>query len=414
MPLPVPHSAPTEPDRALGKPAERWSAQVFQPFPAEPRLLFGRVAARSAFFGRTGSTGGERVLIGSSAGTDPGEVAVRARGELLERMGSVLAGREAEQAPTVQASHAELRRRGDAVLDPAPWSGADSRAARQLWVPGRSLLSGDEILVPAGLAFLQHRPPAGCAVPSRSGSTGLSAHPRRAAALAHAAHEVLERDLLRRSWCAPALYPPTAHAVRCELPPAVVRLCEELGLLATALTLPTPAPGACAVAVCLHTADRREQSFGARFGPTGQRADLLARAAYEALMVRWSMTTPAALRAGQRLSVTGVPSDAVDHALWAFHGGQDALAHWLGDTPVGGPTTPLPDPGDGSASTPDDPDDPVRLLAAYTGQDVVAVEYAPAALRDEGLAFVRLLAPGARPLPSASRTDPGVPPHPFG
>ncbi|MFE9629666.1 YcaO-like family protein [Streptomyces sp. NPDC006463] len=379
-----------------------WTPQVFTPFPGETRLLFGRVAARSPLFDTTASAGGDRVLIGSAAGTRADEVAVRARGELLERMGSVLAGRAAEASPAVVASHAELLRKRAPVLDPAPWSGPEGRTARQLWVPGRSLISGEETLVPAALVFLQHRPPAGCAAPARAGSTGLAAHPDRSAAIAHAAWEILERDLLRRSWQAPAEHPPTAAEALGELPPPVGRVCERAGLRATALTL--PAPGGCVVvAVCLHTPGGREQTFGARCGPATARPDLLARAAYEALMVRWSMGTAAARRAGRRSAPTGPPASAVEHALWAYRGAQDALAYWTRYRPTAPRTPPV---------APVTPADPVRALAEHTAQDVLAVDTAPAALREEHLALVRLISPGTRPLPSAAA--PGCPPHPFG
>ncbi|MEI5133411.1 hypothetical protein RB199_16025 [Streptomyces libani] len=59
-----------------------------------------------------------------------------------------------------------------------------------------------------------------------------------------------------------------------------------------------------------------------------------------------------------------------------------------------------------------DPVNPVGLLAQHTGEDIVCVDTSPAALREEHLAFVRLIAPGARPLPSVAA--PGTPPHPFG
>ncbi|MFJ3951312.1 YcaO-like family protein [Streptomyces libani] len=378
-----------------------WPPQVFAPFPGESQLLFGRVAARSPLFDATASAGGQRVLIGSAAGTRAADVAVRARGELLERMGNVLAGRAAEASPALVASHAELRRRRAPALDPAPWAGTEARAAHQLWITGRSLLSDTEILVPAALAFLQHRPPAGCTAPARAGSTGLAAHRQRSAAVEHAAWEILERDLLRRSWQAPAEHAPAATGVLDQLPPPVHRVCERLGVHATALTL--SAPGACAVAVCLHTSAGREQTFGARCGPATERTDLLARAAQEALLVRWSMSTLAAQRAHERLVLTGTPASAVAHALWTYHGHQDALARWLQYGPI-----PLPTP----RNAPVDPVNPVGLLAQHTGEDIVCVDTAPAALREEHLAFVRLIAPGARPLPSVAA--PGTPPHPFG
>ncbi|GHE02819.1 YcaO-like family protein [Streptomyces alanosinicus] len=403
------HGEPAMPPLAARTAPTTWSAwsdwcpQIFGPFSVEPEVRFGRIAARSPQFSTTSSAGGDPVLIGSAAGADAAEVAVRARGELLERMGNVLAARAAEASPALIATHAELRRRGAPVLDPAPWSGPESRAAHQLWVTARSLLSDAEVLVPAGLAFLQHRPPAGCTAPVRAGSTGLAAHPDRSAAVGHAAWEILERDLLRRSWQSPTVLPPAAHPVLGELTPAVRRVCEHLGLQATALIL--SAAGACTVAVCLHTPDHREQTFGARCGPHSHRALLLDRAAHEALMVRWSMGTAAVRRAQERLALTGTPVSAVDHALWTYHGGQDALGYWLRHEP----RTPLPPQAERLA-----PVDPVRLLTEFTAQDVLAIETTPAALRDEGSAIVRLIAPGTRPLPATAHPGSGAPPHPFG
>lgn len=405
MPPSLPRATPADQEPAPAR--QRWSPQIFRPFPDESDVFFGRVAARSPLFEPTSSAGGDRVLIGSAAGSDAGDVATRARGELLERMGNVLAARAAEATPGMIASYTDLRCRRAPALDPAPWSGPDGRAARQLWIPGESLLCGEEVLVPAGLVFLQHCPPAGCTAPVRAGSTGLAAHPHRAMAFQHAAWEVLERDLLRRSWQAPTAHRPTAHLAWAELPPPVRRVCARLGLLATALTLPAPAPGVGVVALCLHTPDRGAQTFGARCGPAGQRAELITRAAYEALMVRWSLRTTAADRANRRLATATAPTSAVEHALWAYHGHQDALAYWLAAAAGTDPGTDL-----GTGAT--DSADAVRLLSEYTNQDVIAVDTTPAALHEEDLVIVRLVAPGTHPLPSRTEPGSGVPPHPFG
>jgi len=136
-----------------------WHVEVFAPFPESAQVVFGRVAARSAAFSRTCASGGAPVLIGSAAGHDPQDVAVRARGELLERMSNVLAGRAAEAAGTVVATFEQLRRRRAPAVDPVHWGGPQARETCQLWVEGRSLLTGAEALVPAGVAFLHHRPP---------------------------------------------------------------------------------------------------------------------------------------------------------------------------------------------------------------------------------------------------------------
>ncbi|MEU8433881.1 YcaO-like family protein [Streptomyces sp. NPDC029216] len=390
----------------------QWVPEVFRPFADSAAVVFARVAARSAAFGSNSAGGGRPVLVGSAAGATADDVAVRARGELMERMGNVLTGRAAESGAlpaTRTATYSELRHRGIPAVDPALWGAAESRAARQLWVRGRALSSDGEAWVPAGAAFLQHRPPPGYTATVRAGSTGVGAHPRREAATAHAAWEILERELIRRSWCAPEHHRPSAHdalAGPTGLPLDLRALLVRERLCATALLPPAPRQ-VCAVVVCLHTEDGRLQSFGASCGPPGGSATALAKAAFEALMVRWSMGTAAARRALQRLETADRPHDAVEHALWAFHR-QDALRHWLGGHPAGG-YGPVHHTSESSAvGLPD----PVDLLTQYTGLDVIAVDCPTGAPNTEDMSVVRLVAPGARPLPT--RTDPGIPPHPFG
>ena len=60
--------------------------QVFRPFPAAPGVVFGRAAARSGQFEPSAAAGGQRVMIGSAAGSDPADVELRARNELIERV----------------------------------------------------------------------------------------------------------------------------------------------------------------------------------------------------------------------------------------------------------------------------------------------------------------------------------------
>lgn len=406
-----------------------WAPEVFAPWPHTPGALLARVAARSTAFDATGAGGGASVLIGSAAGAVAADVGRRARGELMERMGNVLAGRAAEaeagggRARPPSAGGGRVRtgdwfvlcRDGVPAADPAdpatgPSAGAHdgtpAREVRQLWCLGRAMGSGEDIWVPAGTAFLHHRPPPGCAATHRAGSTGVAAHGGPDAAAAHAAWEILERDLVRRSWCDPLGHPPVPFDARGVLPPGAGELralLDREGLGATALTLPAPA-GTAVVAVCVHGPDRTHQTFGARCGPAHDVAETVARACWEALMVRWSMTAPVALRAWDRLSRTGVPRTGLDHALWTFRA-QDALTRWTGwATALRDPPRPAP--------RPTQEPDPVALLAAYTGREVIAVDRCAGPPADEGLAVVRLIAPGASPLPA--RPVPGVPPHPFG
>ncbi|MFI5621598.1 YcaO-like family protein [Streptomyces sp. NPDC051567] len=386
---------------------------MFTPYPDHPGVLMARVAARSTAFAGTSAAGGAPVIVGSAAGHDRGQVTTGARGELLERLGNVMAGREAESASEAVGTLGELRARGLPTLDPAPalpgpgaGPGAEVRPdARRLWVRGRTV-QGSEVFVPAGAAFLHHRPPPGCDPVPSAGSTGVAAHPDLARAARHAAWEVLERDLVRRSWYGLADRGPQLIA-DAELPPPLAALVRDEELAATAFAVPAPAGTACAV-VCLHRPDGTGQAFGARCGPADTVPALVEKAAYEALMVRWSMGTRVARTTWDQWRGSGPPATAVQHALWAHHV-QDSLTLW--DVRPPAPETPA-GAGDGRrrGAVPVRTD-PLRVLAEHTGRDVVLVETTAAAVREAGVRVVRVLAPGALPLPPAAA--PGHP-HPFG
>ncbi|MFF8957923.1 YcaO-like family protein [Streptomyces sp. NPDC014894] len=373
-----------------------WVPQVFPPYPDHPEVLIARVAARSAAFEGAGAAPGAPVLVGSAAGHSPDRVAAGARGELLERLGNVMAGREAEAAAETVATHAELRRAGRTALRPAVLTDA-----RRLWVRGRTT-RGAETLVPAGGVFLHHRPPAGCGAVPTACTTGLAAHPELASAARHAAWEVLERDLVRRSWYGIDPRPPSPLAT--GLPPQLAAAVEARGLTVTAFAVPAP-PGVVCAVVCLHRPDGAGQAFGARCGPADTVGELVEKAAYEALMVRWSVRTPAALRVWSSWHATSPPATAVQHALWAYHR-QDSLRLWGLRPHRTGRTRP-------AARAADDPvrTDPLAVLGEHTGQDVILVETTARTAREAGVRVVRVLAPGALPLPSRAG---GGHPHPFG
>ncbi|WP_160509816.1 YcaO-like family protein [Streptomyces sp. BA2] len=372
-----------------------WAPQVFSPYPQQPDIVFARVAARSAAFESTSAAGGAPVLVGSAAGHDRDQVVLSARGELLERLGNVMAGREAEAAAELVGTREELRRKGVPAIEPRP--GPDTR---RLWVRGRTT-GGAEVFVPAGSAFLHHRPPAGCDAAQSSGSTGIAAHPDMTAAARHAAWEVLERDLLRRSWYGLADRP--RSLLPFVPPPPLAAFLRDGGLTMTAFGLPAPATTACVV-VCLHRPDGTGQAFGARCGPAHTVKSLAEKAAYEALMVRWSMGTPVARAAWEQWHGTSEPATAVQHALWTYHR-QDSLRLWNVSRHTG------TRPENGVRTDRLDATDPLDVLAGHTGQDVALVESTAAAARDAGVRVVRILAPGALPLPSGP--CPGHP-HPFG
>ncbi|MEE1795531.1 YcaO-like family protein [Streptomyces sp. BE308] len=420
-----------------------WEPQVFTPYAAWPEVVFARVAARSPQFDPVCAAGNRPIVVGSAAGHRPPHVVASARGELLERVSNILAGRAAESDAGIVATHGELRRKGIPALDPAelmPGVPDDSRHARRLWVRGRSLRTGADLHVPAGAVFLHHRPPAGCDPGPGAGSTGLAAHPDPEAAVQHAAWEVLERDLIRRSWYGLSRAPRAVPAA--ELPEPLAKLLDGMGVRATVLDLPAPVGSRC-VAVCLHAPDGTRQAFGARCGPDGQGiAPLIEKAAYEALMVRWSVHTPVADDTWTRWQGRDAPDSAVEHALWAYHR-QDSLRLWTERAPVAPRETPPPsagpDPvGPGPRTGPDrsgtvshtvaDPSgngshtvadlSGTAVLSGHTGQDLILVDTTCEPARGLGSAVVRVVAPGAHALPTGpddERHLPAAPgPHPFG
>lgn len=405
---------------------DTWRVQLFSPFSAFPGLLFGRIAARSPAFPTSDAAGGQRVLIGSAAGTDGDNVAVRAKGELLERVHNVLAGRRAEASVVgnvVVASYEMLRRAGRSALDPLAFreiaDRRDVRSAELLWVTGRSLTSDEEVLVPACAAFLAHRPPSGCVAPWRPGSTGTAAHRSSAEAVRHAVLEVLERDLLWHAW-----YGNGARAVVTGDLPLSPQLSEgllALDLSATFLLLSGSGGTVCGLA-CLHGVGRTAQTFGAR-ATLAADGDALVKtleaAVDEALMVRWSMGSPAARTAWPRLCAAGrySPRGPLEHALHTFHR-QDSLAHLL----AGSTQRSWPDPASGQStdSTGGTEVSLSRLLADRTGEDVVAVDTTVPAVGPAGTVVVRVVAPGARRLPADEQAQPPPAgsrtrlPHPLG
>ncbi|MDX6681353.1 MAG: ribosomal protein methylthiotransferase accessory factor [Solirubrobacteraceae bacterium] len=377
--------------------------EVFHPFPACPEIVFGRAGARSSAFGPTEASGGAPVVVGSAAGCNEVDVALRSRNELVERVSNILAGRLAERSSRTIKTFATLRREGTAALDPAAWrpSIPGIRDAPMLWVTGRSLVDGRETLVPAGASFLRHQPPPGCPVTLRAGSAGVAAHATAPLAARHALLELLERDLVARSWYATG---PVRAMAAPPWPAPLGPALDALGMQATTLLLDGPSRSACLV-TCLHTAKRERQSFGARC-VDDRAADLHAgfeRAAYEALMVHWSMGTPVAQRAWRDMRQRPAPArprNAVEHALWTFHE-QDSLGHWLAKANTTGPADVRHALGQQLAAT----------VAEYTGEDVVAVD-STMADADAEVVVVRVVAPGAERLPITARD--GELPHPFG
>ncbi|WP_275462249.1 YcaO-like family protein [Streptomyces noursei] len=395
--------------------APRWEPQVFAPYPAWPEILFARIAARSPQFDPVCAAGERPVIIGSAAGHQREQVVTGARGELVERVSNILAGRAAEAAAAVVATHRDLRRKGIPALDPAELAHRgtsstpdEARDIQRLWVLGQTVPSGADCYVPAGAVYLHHRPPTGCDPAPGVGSTGVAAHPDPQAAAEHAAWETLERDLLRRSWYGQS--PVATLLTPVILPEPLTKLLDGLDVEATALDVPAPGGTRC-VAVCLHAPDRTQQTFGARCGPDdGNLGRLLEKAAYEALMVRWSVDSPVGRATWDSWGGRSAPDSAVRHALWAYHR-QDSLGRWTAAAP--------PESGRRPTAPPDTPGKAgLNALNDHTGRELVLVDTTHGPARPLEMSVVRIVATGARPLPTRpdGDRDPPVPrgPHPFG
>lgn len=392
--------------------------QVFAPFSESGRFVMARSALRSSTFAASAAGGGAGVVVGSAAGFDLRHVKLRARGELVERAGNILAGRAAETESSVIGSYRELRRQGRPALDPRTWpelsTAADVADARMLWVEGESLTSQARVLVPASMVFLHHIPPPDCQLVLRATSCGLAAHESTGEATRHALLEVAERHQLFDVWYGES--PVQAVEPDVSLPSYCADTLSMLALRCALFAFTGPAGAVCLVAgVC--RVDSTEQTFGAKC-VVGTDADTTASAAVaavsEALMVRWSMASPVATEAWQRMRRRLEPCDAADgpleHALGAFHSGV-ALGRLLtvhtrcGDRP----TSIAPVEGQQRGTLGDQ-------LAEATGADVVRIETSFPGV-DRRLRVVRVVAPGARRLPAREverrrGTDP--PPHPFG
>ncbi|WP_165818530.1 YcaO-like family protein, partial [Frankia canadensis] len=187
-------------------------------------------------------------LVGA-AGLRPGDALLRGAGEAVERFAlrpGPRPGAPGEHVPRLPFADPTVAL-GSPAADPD----------RLRWLPGRDLVSGDEVVVPAALVDY----PAGdelalrCFDPTPSGA---AAGADLAMALGNALHEIVERDAVMVAWAAQlrlervdlaALAPPPARAAELD---RLVRAADELGLSVTFGAIPTPLRGVeCVVAIMI-------------------------------------------------------------------------------------------------------------------------------------------------------------------
>lgn len=173
-------------------------------FPASFSLTTARIADTARFGGWASDPAGAGYAF-----ADPGAVRAAAVGEAVERYCGNLV-----PPGLVRANHEALGRR---ALDPTTFAffSASQYATpgfpavpmtRDLvmeWVPGRDLVDGSEVLVPAGPVWPSYHSPVG----DRRGpltnpviQAGLAAGPDREFAVWGALREVVERDAMTLSW----------------------------------------------------------------------------------------------------------------------------------------------------------------------------------------------------------------------
>lgn len=178
--------------------------------PAVPSSLVTRQADVGDV--RAVSAWANNVLCQGSAFGDAAGAGAAAVGESVERYcGNVL-----DTLPVTHASYDELRRRGVPALDPADlvlYSDAQYAArgfpfvplARDLavhWVPGRSLTTDRELLVPASLVYVNWYSAGYAAAPPTNfcAFAGIAAGPDEDFAVASALEEVVERHATMVWW----------------------------------------------------------------------------------------------------------------------------------------------------------------------------------------------------------------------
>ena len=336
-------------------------------------------------------------------GSRPRRRTGRARGELMERMGNVLAGRSAEAEaararPGATPGIGEfvhigdwcaLRRHGVPAVDPAAWSGRDdSRDVRQLWCRGRSTGTGEEVWVPPvrrSSSTVRRR-----AVRSRI-ARGRPAWPRI---------RIRPRRLRTRPgrswnaiWSAAAGAPLRTSGRRCpSIPRAALPADADADVVRKLLDREAPARPSC------WRCRRWQESWRSPLACTIRTAPIRpsAHAAHRPARVGTPSCGPAGRRrrsVGARRPVARRGGTDCAHrgpagADWTTRCGRTTLRmrspHWTGSrAPVHSPDPAVPSPGStrSPVSRPLPSPSPTALLADHTGEDVIAVERSGGATR---------------------------------
>ncbi len=270
------------------------TVRIERAFAEDACLILGRAAAAHPRFPPNPAANNLRVMTGASCGFDEDEVRCRSFAELVEHVSACLAA--FEPGRTTRASARELEEVGERFLRPRqlshtahgrPPGGPGHSVAPETpltWCRARRVTTGEELLAPALVSFLQWRPPEGEPLFARPDATGLAAHLASDEATRHALLEVVERDACALSWAVPGW--PVWQLDEALLPLPLAETCAALGLrpaiYGTGLSDLPPT-----VIALLAKEGGESLTCGSACGEIDEM--LVGRAVREALMLQWSM-----------------------------------------------------------------------------------------------------------------------------
>lgn len=318
--------------------------QVFPP----STVHVGVVAARSSTFTGSLKARGDRVLIGAALGPDPADVRRRSLAELVERVSAVRRGREwLHENPGDPTQYPVLDLAG-ASADRLP------TAACVLQFPG-----GD-----AGTL-----------------ANGIAAHRDWPSAVEHALYEAVERHQLMCSWY---LRDWPVSELPAQLPEELQQAVDALGGVCRLFQVGGPPLNT--VLAVLAQPDGTQLTCGSAAGPDRQRN--CEKAVTEALMLRYSIRTSAAVADLHGATRAETPANSLEHVLQHYDHGAPVL-QWYRSR-AGAASSPAP-------TDPADPDPVQRWLSvqAALARDVYVADVADTTARHSGWHVARVLVPAA-------------------
>jgi ribosomal protein S12 methylthiotransferase accessory factor len=377
---------------------------AFQRFPKDPSeparpYLFAAAIANHRFV----EGPGPEHLGFSGKGMTPTDARASALGEAVERYSGacwleeeILRGRRDELGgPSLDPRELVLYEPAQyAILPYAPYEDTTTMG----WVPARSIVSGEETLVPALAVFMGYQPRSREEYLFPATSNGLAAHTSLADAVLAAALEVLERDAFLITWMNRL---PTWRVVPSGHPDAdLVELCAAYRRHDVDLQLyrlPTDNPCHVFMALAVERGDAAGPAVTVGLGADLAAARAARKALLEACQVRPVMrlrmrSAESQSRIGQLLADPHLVTTLEDHALLYADSRARGAFDFLWDHQ---PTT-----FDWTVTDVEDGAHLWRLAEHFRsrGGDALAIDVTPPDMARLGLHTARVVVPGFQPL----------------